>query len=86
MPFTATSPAGWSDEAKDWMSTESLLQRLALAQLVSRTVYTKLDPVKLMNETIGPVVTDKTHMAVSAAGSAYEAITLLLASPEFQRR
>jgi uncharacterized protein (DUF1800 family) len=86
MPFTATSPAGWSDEAKDWMSTESLLQRLGLAQLAARTVYTRLDPVRLMNDTIGPVASEKTSMAVSSAGSADEAITLLLASPEFQRR
>lgn len=86
MPFTATSPAGWSDMAKDWMSTESLLQRLGLAQIVAQSVSTAFDPVKLMEETIGPVASEKTRQAVTAAGSAAEAIVLLLASPEFQRR
>ena len=86
MPFTAVSPAGWSDEAKDWMSTESLLQRLGVAQLVARTIYTRVNPLELLESTIGPVVTEKTRAVVTAAGSAFEAITLLLASPEFQRR
>lgn len=86
MPFTASSPAGWGDTARDWMSSEALLQRLGLAQAVANTVYARLDPARAMEDTIGPVASEKTRAAILAAGSRVEALTLLLASPEFQRR
>jgi uncharacterized protein (DUF1800 family) len=85
-PFTAPSPAGWSDQAKDWVGAEALLQRIDLAQKVSQGVHTQFDPVKLLENTIGPVASIETKFAVTRAGSAAEALTLLFASPEFQRR
>ncbi len=86
MPWAAPSPAGWSDKAADWMGAEALLQRVAFARFVAREVHTKLDPPVLMDDTIGPVVTANTRAAVASAGSAEDGITLLFASPEFQRR
>ncbi|MEZ0259665.1 MAG: DUF1800 family protein [Alphaproteobacteria bacterium] len=85
-PFTAPSPAGWSDQAKDWVGAEALLQRIELAQKVSRGVHTHFDPAKLLEDTIGPVASAETKFAVTRAGSKAEALTLLFASPEFQRR
>lgn len=86
VPFTAPSPAGWSDVAKDWISAESLLQRVDLAQMVARGVYTAHDPMDLMEQTVGPVVSPETQTAIKRAGSQAEAITVLFSSPEFQRR
>jgi uncharacterized protein (DUF1800 family) len=86
VPFTAPSPAGWSDVAKDWISAESLLQRVDLAQMVARGVYTRHEPMALLEQTVGPVASDETKTAVRRAGSQAEAITLLFSSPEFQRR
>lgn len=85
-PFSAPSPAGWSDRAKDWVGAEALLQRIELAQKISRGVHTHFEPAKLLEATIGPVASAETRFAVTRAGSAAEALTLLFASPEFQRR
>ena len=86
MPWSAPSPAGWSDRAVDWMGAEALLQRIDFARFAARTIHTLMDPVALMQDTIGPVASGGTQDAVTKAGSAEDAITLLFASPEFQRR
>jgi uncharacterized protein (DUF1800 family) len=86
MPWSAPSPAGWSDRAADWMGAEALLQRIEFAKFAAETVHARLDPVQLMEDTVGPVVSATTREAVTRAGSAQEGITLLFASPEFQRR
>ncbi|MBI1215174.1 MAG: DUF1800 family protein [Alphaproteobacteria bacterium] len=86
VPFTAGDPRGWSDMAKDWISAESLLQRVDLAQMVGRGVYTMHEPMELLEQTVGPVATPETRTAVKRAGSKAEAIALLFSSPEFQRR
>ena len=86
MPWSAPSPAGWSDRAADWMGAEALLQRIDFARFSARNIHTRIDPVELMQDTIGPVATDGTRDAVTRAGSAEDGIALLFASPEFQRR
>ena len=86
MPFSASSPAGWSDKGADWIGAEALLQRIDLARFAARGVHTRFDPGGLLEDTIGPVASAETKFAVTRAGSAQEGITLLFASPEFQRR
>jgi uncharacterized protein (DUF1800 family) len=86
LPFSAPSPAGWSDRGGDWIGAEALLQRIDLARYAARGVFSHTDPGQLMEDTIGPIASDDTRRAVAHAGSAAEAITLLFASPEFQRR
>jgi uncharacterized protein (DUF1800 family) len=86
MPFSAPSPAGWSDKASDWIGAEALLQRIDLARFFARGVHTLFDPNEMLENTIGPVASNDTRKAVTRAGSTQEAITLLFSSPEFQRR
>lgn len=86
VPFSAPSPAGWSDMAKDWLGGEALLRRIDIAQNVAAAIHTRIDPAGLLEQTIGPVAAEATRTAVRRAGSPAEAITLIFASPEFQRR
>jgi len=86
MPFSAPSPAGWSDKGADWIGAEALLRRINLARLFARGVHTLFDPNELLENTIGPVASSDTRFAVAHAGSTQEAIALLFSSPEFQRR
>lgn len=86
IPFSAPSPQGWSDRGADWIGGEALLRRIELAENVSRAVHTKIDPQNVLMQTIDPVASDATREAVRRAGSKAEALTLLFASPEFQRR
>lgn len=86
MPFSAPSPAGWSDEARDWIGAEALLQRVDLGRKLARAIPAGAPAKQLLEQTIGPVASPETKTAVAAAGSPAEAYTLLFASPEFQRR
>jgi uncharacterized protein (DUF1800 family) len=44
------------------------------------------DPVELADAVLGPLLHDQTLTAMRHAGSRRDATTLLLTSPEFQRR
>lgn len=86
IPFSAPSPAGWSDRGQDWIGGEALLRRIELAQSIARAVHTDIVPMDLLQQTIGPVASPATQDAVRRAGSKAEALTVLFSSPEFQRR
>jgi uncharacterized protein (DUF1800 family) len=86
IPFSAPSPAGWSDMGKDWLGGEALLRRIGIAQNLAATLHTRITPAEMLEATIGPVASEATRTAVRRAGSPAEALTLVFASPEFQRR
>ena len=85
-PFSAPSPAGWPDRAKDWMSPESLMRRVEWLRALSARLPRTLAPGTVAEQTIGPVMSARTEEMIAAAPSGEEALALLFASPEFQRR
>lgn len=85
-PFGAPSPAGWPDQAKDWMSPEALLRRVEWLRALSAHLSRSLNPDTVADRTIGPVMSARTEEMIAAAPSGEEALALLFASPEFQRR
>jgi uncharacterized protein (DUF1800 family) len=86
VPFTAPSPAGWSDRGEDWVSPASVRSRI---DIVQRAVFaywqSAPDPEALAENLLGPVLSDQTRAAIGGANRA-EALAILLACPEFQRR
>jgi len=86
VPFTASSPKGWGDQAKDWIAPEALMRRIEWLRRYSATLPSTLFPAKLLEDTIGPVASDDTRTWVSRAPSGDAAIAMVLGSPEFQRR
>jgi uncharacterized protein (DUF1800 family) len=86
LPFSAPSPAGWPDTAKDWISPESLLRRIELMDLLARRQSSRHDPANLAEQAFGPVAREETLLAIKRAPSRQAALSLLLSSPEFQRR
>lgn len=86
IPFTASSPKGWGDSAKDWIAPEALMRRIEWLRRYSATLPSNLFPAKLLEDTIGPVASDETRTWVSRAPSGDAAIAMVLGSPEFQRR
>jgi uncharacterized protein (DUF1800 family) len=86
MPFRAPSPAGWPDDAASWISPESLLRRIEIMQLAAKRYGKGLDPRQLADAAFGPVASAATTSMIRRAESREEALALLLASPEFQRR
>ena len=85
-PYTPGSPAGWPDTMAHWDGGDALLKRIEWAATAGRQISDRARPVELGEAILGPVFGDHTRSAVSKAESAAQGLTLLLASPEFQRR
>jgi uncharacterized protein (DUF1800 family) len=83
--WTAPAPDGWSDIAADWSGPEAMMRRIDWAFAVSQRVGER-DPMEIADAVLGPLYRTETHEAMAHAGSRREAMTLLLTSPEFQRR
>ncbi len=86
MPFQAGSPAGWSDLAEDWLTPEALMHRIEWTRALAAQVPRSLNPQKLFAATIAAAASPETKLWIDRAPSGEEAIALILASPEFQRR
>jgi uncharacterized protein (DUF1800 family) len=85
-PFGAPSPAGWPDKAEAWISPESLMRRLEWTREATKRLGRSLEAKVLAEEMIGAVANSATLKAVTEAGNPAEALFLLFASREFQRR
>lgn len=85
-PLTPGSPAGWPDTAAHWDGGDGLLKRVEWAGAVGRAIGDRLDANELMAAALGEVTSEHTAVAVARAESGAQALGLLLAAPEFQRR
>jgi uncharacterized protein (DUF1800 family) len=85
-PFRPGSPAGWPDTANEWGGADALYKRIEWSNTVSRLVGSRVNPVDLGDAVLGATFSANTRKAISRAESNVQGITLLLASPEFQRR
>lgn len=84
-PFAPPSPEGWPDTAADWAGPDALVKRLNWARTTAgAAVVTDVNAVAL--SALGRRMGERTRSAVARAESRPEALTLLLMSPEFQRR
>ena len=83
--WSAPAPNGWSDVAADWVAPEAMMRRIDWAFAVAGRIGDR-DPMMIADTSLGPLVRPETQMAMAHAGSRREAMTLLLTSPEFQRR
>jgi uncharacterized protein (DUF1800 family) len=85
-PFSAPSPQGWGDTARDWVAPAALLQRIEWVHSIAGSVPTTLHPGRFLDDVIGPVAGDAIREVVVRAPSGDAAIALVLGSAEFQRR
>jgi uncharacterized protein (DUF1800 family) len=83
-PFSAGSPAGYSDESLAWSGPNPLMTRIEWANHFAGQV--KLSPMHIAQHSIGPLLSEHTQQHIERAESKRQAIALLLMSPEFQRR
>jgi uncharacterized protein (DUF1800 family) len=83
--FQAPFPIGWPDTTADWAGPEQMLQRADFAYAQAAR-YAALDPLAVGEAALGPLLSRDTRDQMRGAGSRRDALTLLLASPEFMRR
>ena len=85
-PFwTAPQPNGWPDRAADWSGPEAMMRRIDWAYGFANRAGGR-DVAELAEANLGPLLRPETLTALNRAGSRRDAMTLLLTSPEFQRR
>ena len=82
-----TGPDGWPEDAAHWITPQGLAMRIDWALRVRRlTGNTLPDPEGFVDQALGSLASDRLRFAVGASEARTEAIGLVLASPEFQRR
>lgn len=87
LPFMALSPAGWSDVEGDWLSPDSLMNRIDWAHALAGRVQRQFnDPESFAKETVGPALNSRELAAIKAAPSKADGIALTLLSPAAIRR
>ena len=84
-PFSAPSPQGWADVAEEWLGPEAVLTRVEWAETVGAESVAKVpDPLAWGEDILGELSKSTRKAVAKATGS--DALALVLASPEFQRR
>jgi len=84
--FSPGSPAGWPDTSADWDGSSALLKRISWADVVAQRLGDKINARDLAPQLLGDSLGEETARAIARAESGAQALTLLLASPEFMRR
>lgn len=84
--FQPASPAGWPDRSADWDGSSALLKRLEWAQQLSQELGSSRNALQVAGASLGTSLSTGTRESIARAQDAAQALTLLLASPEFMRR
>jgi len=83
--WNASQPVGWPDIAEEWAVPEALLHRIEWAHTTAGRAGRR-DPRAIIDTTLGPLASADILREAGRAGSPQDAVTLVLVSPEFQRR
>jgi uncharacterized protein (DUF1800 family) len=84
--FRTPSPEGWPDDAMSWAGPDAVMKRLEWSQLLAERLNPRMSPNQMADTLLGPLALARTREAARRAESGPQALTLLLMSPEFQRR
>jgi uncharacterized protein (DUF1800 family) len=84
--FQPGSPAGWPDRSADWDGSAALLKRLEWAQEAGQRLGSQRNAGSLAEAALGPTLSAATREGIARAQDGAQALTLLLAAPEFMRR
>lgn len=85
-PFMlAPLPNGWSDRATDWAAPGMLMRRIDWASAIAWRAREQ-DPEMLAQATLGKLLPADAMRQIARAGSRHEALAMLIAAPQFQRR
>ncbi len=83
--WLAPSPKGWPDDPGFWLAPVSFARRLRWIPALVRHMA-ETDPAGLIEAALGPLATATTVATVKAASNRLEALGLVFASPQFNRR
>jgi uncharacterized protein (DUF1800 family) len=84
--YMAPQPAGWPDDAASWIGPESVLRRVEWCAAFADRADPALDPETVAGQALGTALNPTIREAIGRAESRTQALAMLLASPQFQRR
>lgn len=85
-PYSAPSPKGWPEEAQSWCAPDAVIKRMTWSEGFSTQTVGDRDPSVLAQNALGARLTPAVATAISRAETRSEGLSILLMSPEFQRR
>ena len=85
-PMTASSPNGWPLVSEAWTGPDAVLTRIEWAKQVGARMPPDFNAASVADAGMGPLLAPATRTAMARAERQGDALALLLASPEFQRR
>ncbi len=83
--WNPAAPIGFPDTARDWAAPEAMVRRIEWSNGIA-TRGAGRDAAAVAEAVLGPLCRPETLRAAARAGSARDALTLVLTSPEFHRR
>ena len=86
MPLRPGSPEGWPDTAEQWGGADALYKRIEWSNAAARLIGARRNPLEIGELALGANFSEHTRTAIRRAESVVQGTTLLLASPDFQRR
>jgi uncharacterized protein (DUF1800 family) len=84
--FGAPSPKGWPEEAQVWCAPDAVVKRMAWSEAFAAQVAGERDPAQLADNALGSRLTPLVAKTIARAETRPEGLSILLMSPEFQRR
>ncbi len=85
-PLSAPSPKGWPDEAAAWCAPDAIVKRMAWSEAFAAQAVGQRDPAVLAQNALGARLTPLAAATIARAETRPEGLSILLMSPEFQRR
>lgn len=85
-PLVAPSPKGWPEEAQAWCAPDAVIKRMVWSEDFAAAATGAHDPVQLARNALGARLTPRVAKTIARAESRPEGFSILLMSPEFQRR
>lgn len=82
----APSPAGWPDQAQEWLGPDAVWKRVEWATRVADRMGGSVDARALAASSLGALLSPHTARQIERAADGPQALALLLLAPEFQRR
>ncbi len=84
--FSAPSPKGWSEETAVWCAPDAIIKRMAWSEGFAAGAIGDRDPSRVARDALGARLTPLVAQAIARAETRAEGLSILLMSPEFQRR
>ncbi len=86
-PFNAPSPKGWAEEAQAWAAPDAIVKRMSWSEAFAQAATPVIgQPLQIAENSLGAQLSPPVAQAIARAESRPEALSILLMSPEFQRR